>query len=137
MSGCIFCKIVSGEIPCHKLGENKDFLCFLDIKPVSEGHALIIPKRHFADLMEFPVELDKEYFAFVQEMAKRIIPAVGADGFNLGMNNGAAAGQLVFHQHTHLIPRFAGDGLKTWPHKDALHDELAKTKEKILRPHSA
>jgi histidine triad (HIT) family protein len=129
---CIFCKIVKGEIPCQKLGENKDFLCFLDIKPINEGHALIIPKRHFKDLMEFPAELDKEYFAFAQQMARMIVAAVDADGFNLGMNNGRAAGQLVFHQHTHLIPRFDRDGLLSWPHKDVTTDDLERTRKKIL-----
>jgi len=130
---CIFCKIIAGEIPCQRLGENTDFLCFLDIKPVNEGHALIIPKRHFRDITEFPAELDRGYFAFVQEMARKIIPAVKADGFNLSMNNGAAAGQLVFHQHTHLIPRFAGDNLSTWPHRHVTGDDLERAKNKILK----
>jgi len=132
MADCIFCKIVAGEIPCQKLGENKDFVCFLDIEPRNEGHALIVPKRHFKDLMEFPPELDKGYFAFVQQMARKIIPAVGAAGFNLGINNGRAAGQLVFHQHTHLIPRFAGDGLSSWPHKPQTKEQLERTRQKIL-----
>ncbi len=132
MDDCVFCRIVKGEIPCQKIGENKEFLCFLDIKPVNEGHALIIPKRHFADVMEFPEELDRGYFAFVQEMARRIIPAVGADGFNLGMNTGAAAGQVVFHQHTHLIPRFKDDDLGSWKHRDATPEELVRTRKKIL-----
>jgi len=133
MDDCIFCKIVKGEIPCQKIGENKEFLCFLDIKPVNEGHALIVPKRHFTDIMEFPKELDEGYFTFVQEMAKRIVPAVKADGFNLGMNNGAAAGQIIFHQHTHLIPRFNDDKLGSWKHKDVSNDDLLKTQKKILR----
>jgi histidine triad (HIT) family protein len=132
MDDCIFCKIVRGEIPCLKLGENKEFLCFLDIKPITDGHALIVPKRHFADVMEFPPDLDARYFAFVQEMARKIIPVVKADGFNLGMNNGRAAGQLVFHQHTHLIPRFDGDGLRTWPHKEVTQGELGLLRERIV-----
>ncbi len=132
MSDCIFCKIVKGEIPCEKLGENDDFICFLDIKPINEGHALIVPKRHFRDLMDFPAELDKGYFAFCQEMARKIVKAVKADGFNLGMNNGAAAGQIVLHQHTHIIPRFSDDALGSWPPKDATPEELAAIRKRIL-----
>lgn len=129
---CVFCKIIAGEIPCQKIGENDEFICFLDIKPINEGHALVVPKRHFTDIMEFPEELDKGYFAFVQEMVRKIMPAVHADGFNIGMNNGRAAGQLVFHQHTHIIPRFDDDGLKSWPDKDVTSEQLEQTKEKIL-----
>jgi len=130
---CIFCKIVKGEIPCNKVGENDDFLCFLDISPISVGHALIVPKQHFTNLLDFPVGLDLSFFSFAKEMAGKIVKAVGADGFNLGMNNGRAAGQIVFHQHTHLIPRFDDDGLSSWPHADASAKELEKTREKILK----
>ncbi len=133
MTECIFCKIVAGEIPCQRIGENEDFLCFLDNRPITEGHALIVPKRHFEDVTTFPEELDRGYFAFVQEMAARIVEAVHADGFNLGMNNGSAAGQVVFHQHTHLIPRFADDGLESWPHKEVSAEELARLGERIRR----
>jgi histidine triad (HIT) family protein len=132
MDDCIFCKIVKGEIPCHKIGENDDFICFLDIKPISEGHALIVPKQHFTDVTEFPKDLDVSFFSFVQEMSKKIVDAVGADGFNLGMNTGKAAGQVVFHQHTHVIPRFEGDGFATWPHQDKTNEELEEIKKKIL-----
>lgn len=129
---CIFCKIIKGEIPCHKIGENDDFLCFLDIKPIADGHALIVPKKHFKDLMDFPEELDKGYFAFAQEIAAKIVKTVKADGFNLGMNNGKAAGQVIFHQHTHIIPRFDNDGLSTWPSKEVTQEALGELKKKIL-----
>jgi histidine triad (HIT) family protein len=71
-------------------------------------------------------------FAFAKEMARKITKAVGAQGFNLGMNNGAAAGQVVFHQHTHLIPRFDDDGLSSWPHQSPSQEELERVKKKIL-----
>lgn len=133
MDSCLFCKIVKGEIPCQKIGENEEFLCFLDNKPVNEGHALIIPKRHFKDITDFPDDLDKGYFAFVKEIVSKILPAVGADGFNIGMNNGAAAGQVIFHQHTHLIPRFKDDKKKSWESKDVSTKELLETQKKILK----
>jgi histidine triad (HIT) family protein len=132
MDDCLFCKIVAGEIPCQKIGESEHFICFLDIKPITEGHSLIVPKEHFTDITEFPDDLDVEFFAFAKEMARKITKAVGAQGFNLGMNNGAAAGQVVFHQHTHLIPRFDDDGLSSWPHQSPSQEELERVKKKIL-----
>jgi len=132
MEECIFCKIVKGEIPCQKIGENEDFLCFLDIKPITEGHALVVPKEHCTDFSEFPAALAESYVRFVKEMAAKIVKAVHADGFNLGVNNGAAAGQLVFHQHTHIIPRFKDDGLKSWPHMKVSQEELEALRQRIL-----
>ncbi len=132
MEECIFCKIVKGEVPCQKIGENEHFLCFLDIKPVSKGHALVVPKRHFRDFTQFPEELATSYITFVKEMATKIVSAVGADGFNLGMNNGEASGQIVMHQHTHIIPRFTDDGLQSWPHRDASPEELEAVQREIL-----
>lgn len=133
MEDCIFCKIVKGEVPCQKLGENEEFLCFLDIKPITKGHALVVPKRHFQDFSAFPEVLAERYVRFVKEMARKIITAVGADGYNIGMNNGAAAGQIVFHQHTHIIPRFTTDNLKTWPHLEVSQEELEAWREEIVK----
>ena len=92
-----------------------------------------MPKQHFKDVMEVPKELDEGYFTFCQEMAKKIVAVVKADGFNLGMNNGKAAGQIIFHQHTHLIPRFDDDKLESWPHKEVTMEELSALQEKILK----
>ncbi|SDK49327.1 histidine triad (HIT) family protein [Maridesulfovibrio ferrireducens] len=111
---CIFCKIVAGDIPCFKIYETENILSFLDIGPVNKGHALVIPKGHYKNLWDIPADLGKELMTAAQVAGDAIVKATGADGLNLLMNNNDAAGQLVFHAHFHLIPRFKDDGLKLW-----------------------
>ena len=108
---CIFCRIIAGAIPARKLAENEAALAFLDINPISKGHALVIPKRHCADLFDAdPAEL-AGVMALAQQVARQTKAALGCDGLNMVQNNGAAAGQEVFHYHVHLVPRWAGDGV--------------------------
>ena len=106
---CIFCKIANGEIPSSTLYEDDDFRVVLDLGPATRGHALLIPKEHFANLYE----LDDEYCAKALITAKRIgrrmRDRLGCDGLNLVQNNGEAAGQTVFHFHLHMIPRYKDD----------------------------
>jgi len=129
---CIFCKIVRGEIPCAKVFETDTVLAFLDIAPVIKGHALVIPKAHFADIWSLPTGQAPELMAAIQKVGQALVDGLGAAGMNLGMNNGAAAGQLVHHAHWHLIPRFAGDGLSLWPQKSyADPEEMNQTALKI------
>lgn len=111
---CIFCKIVAGEIPCFKIYETDQVLSFLDIGPVNKGHALVIPKVHYKNIWDMPVDLGQEMLSAAQIAGAAIVRATDADGLNLIMNNNEAAGQLVFHAHLHLIPRFMDDGLKHW-----------------------
>ncbi len=111
---CIFCKIVRGEIPCCKIYETDQVLAFLDIAPVIHGHALLVPKEHYATLFDLPASLGQELLAALQVVGKAVMDGVGAAGLNVGMNNFSAAGQLVPHAHFHLIPRFSDDGLKLW-----------------------
>jgi histidine triad (HIT) family protein len=111
---CIFCKIVAGEIPCYKIWEDDRFLAFLDIKPINLGHTLLIPKNHAENLFDLEPQDSAKLGEAVQAVAQMIKTGTEADGINLGMNNGLAAGQLVFHAHLHIIPRFEGDGLKHW-----------------------
>lgn len=132
MEDCIFCKIVAGEIPCTKILEDDDFLAFLDISPINPGHALVIPKKHFIDFTEFPEELGNKWFAFTKKVIDALKQGLGVTDFNIGMNNGAVAGQVVFHQHTHIIPRNAEDGLKHWGSKQATPEELQAVQKKIL-----
>ena len=112
---CIFCKIVNGEIPCAKIHETETTLAFLDIAPVSPGHVLVIPKAHCPDLFELPDSLAASLLAAQKVVGRAVMAATGATGLNVQMNNGADAGQMVFHAHLHLIPRRAGDGLTLWP----------------------
>jgi len=129
---CIFCKIIRGEIPCSKVYEDKEFLAFLDIRPINKGHTLIIPKVHCKNLLDFPKSEETDLFEFIKKMATAVVKATSADGFNLGMNNGKAAGQIVHHAHLHIIPRFDNDGLESWPHKQYSESEMQEVQKKII-----
>lgn len=114
MTDCVFCKIIKGEIPCHKIYEDDKVLAFLDITPVSQGHTLVVPKEHVENLLSMSEEQIKAVFLVVQKIAKKIDEVLKPDGFNVGMNNKPSAGQVIFHAHVHIMPRFANDGLKLW-----------------------
>lgn len=107
---CIFCRIVRGELPAHKVYEDRDSLAFLDIHPMVEGHTLVIPKVHVERLQDLSCELAGKVFQTVQVVAGRVTHALGAPALNVGFNDGRAAGQAVPHLHFHLIPRFPSDG---------------------------
>ncbi|MFA5946143.1 MAG: HIT family protein [Patescibacteria group bacterium] len=127
---CLFCQIVSGEIPCHKIYENEKVLAFLDIFPVSKGHTLLIPKAHAQDLAASSMEDAVELMRVIHDLAPKITKAIGASGYNLGMNHGLDAGQDVLHTHLHIMPRYNGDErkfVKTHPSQE----ELAKVAEEI------
>ena len=109
---CIFCKIIAGDIPCFKLYENEDSLAFLDIHPTHEGHALVIPKQHAADLFSIDDEALIATIKTIRRVAKAIDATLPLQGLNLFQCNGEAAGQSVFHFHMHLIPREMGDEMK-------------------------
>ena len=124
-STCIFCKIVAGDIPCHKLHETNDLLAFLDVGPVSRGHTLVIPKSHYATIDQLPDALGAAIGEMLPRVGRAIMQATEADGLNILQNNGEIAGQSVHHVHFHIIPKYDhGDGLGTnWqPKKIDAHD---------------
>jgi len=131
MDDCLFCKIVAKEIPSSVVATSEHFLAFLDINPVQKGHTLIVPREHSTDLLDMRPDIGEEFVRFSQAVATAVVRAVHADGFNLGLNNGRAAGQVIFHTHFHLIPRFSDDGLRTWPSQAASPEELGKLLESI------
>lgn len=107
---CIFCKIINGEIPSHVLYEDEQFKVILDVNPATKGHALILPKEHYANLYELPEETAADAMKLAQRMMRKMTEKLDCDGFNIVQNNGEAAGQTVFHFHMHLIPRYKNDG---------------------------
>ena len=109
---CIFCAIAAGEIPCFKIYEDDETLAYLDINPFSEGHALVIPKRHAADISEIGEDALAALVLRVKKVATHLKEALPCDGFNILQNNGAAAGQTVRHIHFHIVPRRNGDALE-------------------------
>jgi histidine triad (HIT) family protein len=106
---CIFCKIVAGEIPSHKVYEDDQTLAFLDILPASRGHTLVIPKEHAESLFDITPETLAAVMASAQTVARILRSKLRTDGMNMFQNNGAAAGQEVFHFHLHLLPRWTGE----------------------------
>ena len=129
---CIFCKIANGEIPSSTIYEDEDFRIFLDLNPAARGHALLVPKEHFNDLFEMNDELCQKAMALAKKLAGRMKEALGCDGFNLVQNNGAAAGQTIFHFHLHLIPRYENDGITIQYKPMELTDEQIETMRKKL-----
>ena len=101
---CIFCKIVSEEIPCYKIYEDDDILSFLDVNPVDPGHTLIIPKKHTLDLMSINDEILVKIFNKARDISSLLMEKLGADGFTLVQNNGIA--QEVKHYHLHIMPKY-------------------------------
>lgn len=114
MNDCLFCNIATGAIPSEKIYEDEDTFAFLDIHPINRGHTLVIPRAHHANMYEVPEETFAKVMRTAHLLAPKIKQAVGADGINIGINNDKAAGQLVFHLHAHVIPRFEGDGHAHW-----------------------
>ncbi|KAL0637848.1 Adenosine 5'-monophosphoramidase [Maublancomyces gigas] len=129
-AACIFCRIIKGEIPSFKLFENDKVLAFLDIQPLSRGHALVIPKTHAEKLHQVP---DAE-LAELLPVAKKIAIAVGAENYNILQNNGRIAHQEVDHVHVHMIPKpNAAEGLGVqWPAKETDMVSL-KTLSEIIK----
>ena len=108
---CIFCKLANGEIPTATLYEDEDFRVILDASPASKGHALIIPKEHYANLYELDDELAGKALVLAKKMITKLTDILDCDGYNIVQNNGESAGQTVFHFHMHMIPRHNGDGV--------------------------
>lgn len=106
---CIFCKLANGEIPTATLYEDEDFRVILDASPASKGHALILPKEHYANLYELDDEVAAKVLVLAKKMIIKLTDLLGCDGYNIVQNNGEAAGQTVFHFHMHLIPRYKDD----------------------------
>jgi len=109
---CIFCKIISGEIPSYTIYEDEYFKVILDKFPSVMGHALVIPKVHCVDIFYLPKEPPARLFPFAKDIAPALKGSFGISHLNLLQNNGALAGQTVFHFHLHLIPRYENDNMK-------------------------
>ncbi len=133
MDECIFCKIISGEIPCTKVYEDNDVLAFLDIGPVNQGHTLVIPKEHYETLLDMPEELLCAVSKAVKKVSKAVKEGTGCGGFNVLQSNYKVSGQLVPHYHVHIIPRLETDGLKHWPQGKYGEGEADKVAEKIRK----
>lgn len=104
----MFCKIVAGEISSEKVVESEDFVVIRDANPKVEGHLLVISKKHYESFLDLPSDL----YSKLLVMAKKVVEKLGMKDFNLVLNNGKVAGQLVLHVHLHILPRREGDGFR-------------------------
>lgn len=127
---CVFCAIGAGEIPSLKIYEDDVAIAFLDINPMSRGHALVVPRRHCEGLLDADAELLSAMIGRVRKVAGIMKERLGFDGFNILQNNGEAAGQTVKHLHFHIIPRRAGEQVAFAPGK-ADSGELRRLQARI------
>lgn len=128
---CIFCKIVNKEITAQIIFENDNYLAFLDIEPNTIGHTLVIPKKHIASFAEQSNEEAADHIKTVHCIATQLYGILACAGFNVAINNGRAAGQLINHVHWHIIPRYEGDGLEHFAHSIEAKNKLKETFKKI------
>ena len=132
MSDCIFCKIIAGDIPSATIYENDEFKVILDRFPSGEGHALILPKNHVANIFEIDPEQAGRLFSLAAKLAKAMKEVLGFEHMNILQNNGTVAGQTVFHFHLHLIPRWEGDGINIgWKPMDLTDEQIASMKARL------
>ncbi|CAI2183375.1 9494_t:CDS:2 [Funneliformis geosporum] len=119
---CTFCKIISGQLSCVKVFENEEVLAFL--APISKGHTLVVPKTHIPRLTLAPPSIMSSLGSVLPRISNAVIQGVGAKDFNLLQNNGSIAGQVVFHLHFHIIPRFKND--ERWGDRDVGRLRISK-----------
>jgi histidine triad (HIT) family protein len=130
---CIFCKIITHEIPSTRVYESESLVAFLDIRPVTKGHTLLVPKNHSADFLTTDDRVLTESVKALKHLVVAVMKGVGADACNISTNNGAAAGQVVFHLHWHIVPRFSDDGLKLWKGNAYQNGEMEEVAEHIRK----
>jgi histidine triad (HIT) family protein len=133
MEESVFSQIVSKKIPAHVVYEDDLVIAFLDIKPIHPGHTIVIPKQHSRDIFDISKDDWQHTAEVVRKLATSIKTAVKADGINLIMNNGTAAGQTEFWPHVHIIPRFQGDGISVMPQRISSYEEMMHTQEHIIK----
>lgn len=132
-SSNIFAKILRGEMPCHKVYENDNTMAFMDIMPRGDGHCLVIPKSPARNLLDADTQDIAHVMATVQRLSRGVMKAFDADGITIQQFNEPAGGQIVFHLHVHVIPRF--DGVELKPHTGTMEDQdvLKENADKIRR----
>ena len=127
---CIFCKIVKKQAPASIIYEDETVIVFLDIRPLNEGHTLVIPKKHYVDIFDIPENQLSQVHKVAQQVSVAVKKATKADGISIIQQNGKAAAQDIFHLHVHVVPRFEGQKLPRFSElkevERAKLDEMAK-----------
>ena len=134
---CIFCKIIKREIPASIIYEDDDIISFLDIFPINIGHSLIMPKKHFENIFETPEDLLGKMMIVTKKIAKVTKEQLKTDGTTIHINNEKAGGQMIFHVHAHVIPRYEGDSFENWhgkrPYTEGEKELIAQKLETALK----
>jgi histidine triad (HIT) family protein len=134
MEDCIFCKIVGNKVPAAKVYEDEKVISFLDIMPANKGHCLVVPKNHAQTLAEMGDDDLCAAIRAAKKVARALSLSFGNGSFNIVMNNGKEAGQVVSHAHIHLIPRFQKDRLRIkWSHLKYGENEINEYADKIRK----
>ena len=134
MDNCIFCKIIKKEVPAEIIYENESFIAFVDLRPTNYGHSLLVPKEHYENIYVLPENVLKNLGFEIQKLSKAVKKSMGADGINVHMNNEKASGQIIFHAHIHIIPRYENDGLIHFTQKEYTNlDQIKEIGKKIRR----
>ena len=129
---CIFCEIVAGNIPAAKVYEDEQVFAFMDIAPANPGHTLVIPKQHYRNLYDLPIEVGSKIMQAAIPIVNAIRTGLKPDGLNLFQSNEAAGFQTVFHFHLHIIPRWEGDSLGSpWRPREGNIEEIGNIAAKI------
>jgi histidine triad (HIT) family protein len=132
MTDCVFCRILKGEIPAQKVYEDERAVGILDINPVAWGHTLVIPRAHHETWNDLPPELAADLAKAAQKVARGVLKAANAEGFNLLMNNKRCSGQAIDHAHFHVIPRKKDDGVKyQWQTKPYEAGQIEKVADAV------
>jgi len=131
-NNCVFCRIVQKELSSSNVYEDDKVLAFMDIRPVNEGHTLVIPKQHFEGILDIPEELNAYVNKIVKRVAVAVQKATHADGLSIIQQNGRAANQDVFHLHVHIIPKFEGQNTPRFRDlSEVSREQLDQTASKI------
>lgn len=135
MESSIFTKIINREIPAEIIFENEQVISILDINPNNVGHALVIPKKHSQNILDTNPEILCEMMRIVKHITPAILKYVNSNDFNLHVNNGEYSGQVIYHLHFHIIPRFENDGLQNWHNVINQKNEERSKLAKSIREH--
>ena len=134
---CIFCKIVNKQAPASIIYEDETVMAFLDIRPLNEGHTLVIPKRHYVDIFDIPEDQLSKVHKVAKQVSIAVKKATNTDGISIIQQNGKAAGQDIFHFHVHVVPRFEGQKLPSFSALKEVErtklDEMAKKIKQQLK----
>ena len=132
---CIFCKLANGVFPTNFIYEDEDFKVILDANPATKGHSLILPKKHFKNLLDADEEILKKALPLAKKLSNKLIEVLKCDGVNVLQNNNEAAGQAVFHLHIHLIPRYKNEKehMLSWKPNKFSDEEMKSIAENLKK----